>query len=253
MRLISFAVAGPTGRVPRLAALIVGDADDGVLIDVNAAATTLLVGEGLEPTAAEHVAAILAPTRLLELVRGGPRAQDLTEQAVDAATTAGWESSPCGARIRYACADLAHGAATAYLPAILDPPLLRDFMAFEQHLINIFPRLGREIPSQWYELPVYYKANPSALGAHGQPIAIPSYADELDLEFELAAIIGRGGIDIAEEEGRRARVRLHRVRRLLRARHPGPGDGGRTRTGQGQGLHRCARPRSGGGDGGRGG
>lgn len=199
MRLVSFAVTGPSGRVPRLGALVSGDADDGVLIDVNAAATTLLVGEGLEPAAADHVAGVLAPTRLLDLVRGGPRARDLTEQAVEAATTAGWESSPTQARIRYACADFAHGTATSHLPAILDPPMLRDFMAFEQHLINIFPRLGREIPSQWYELPVYYKGNPSALGAHGQPIEVPSYADELDLEFELAVIIGRGGIDIAEE------------------------------------------------------
>lgn len=39
---------------------------------------------------------------------------------------------------------------------MVNPPVLRDFMAFEEHLRNIYPRLGRDIPAQWYEMPVYY-------------------------------------------------------------------------------------------------
>ena len=42
-------------------------------------------------------------------------------------------------------------ASLALLPAITEPPMLRDFMAFEKHLVNVFPRLGREIPPEWYE------------------------------------------------------------------------------------------------------
>jgi len=69
----------------------------------------------------------------------------------------------------------------------------------ETHLRNIYPKLGREIPPEWYKIPVYYKGNPGSLGTHGDDIPIPSYATALDIEFELAMVIGRGGINIAPE------------------------------------------------------
>jgi 2-keto-4-pentenoate hydratase/2-oxohepta-3-ene-1,7-dioic acid hydratase in catechol pathway len=89
--------------------------------------------------------------------------------------------------------------AVRLLSPIPRPPLLRDFMGFETHLRNIFPTLGREIPPEWYKLPVYYKGNPGSVAAHGDDIAIPSYGEALDIEFELALVIGRSGIDIAPE------------------------------------------------------
>jgi 2-keto-4-pentenoate hydratase/2-oxohepta-3-ene-1,7-dioic acid hydratase in catechol pathway len=82
---------------------------------------------------------------------------------------------------------------------IVRPPLLRDFMAFETHLQNIYPKLGRPIPPEWYNLPVYYKGNTGSVGAHGDDIPIPSYAKELDYEFELAFVVGRGGKNISRE------------------------------------------------------
>ena len=48
-------------------------------------------------------------------------------------------------------------------------------------------------------IPVYYKGNPGSLGTHGDDIPIPSYATALDIEFELAMVIGRGGINIPAE------------------------------------------------------
>jgi 2-keto-4-pentenoate hydratase/2-oxohepta-3-ene-1,7-dioic acid hydratase in catechol pathway len=75
-------------------------------------------------------------------------------------------------------------------------------MAFEQHLQNIFPQLGREIPPEWYGIPVYYKGNTASLGAHGQAITMPSYSDDddFDFEFEFAAVLRRGGTDIPPEQ-----------------------------------------------------
>jgi 2-keto-4-pentenoate hydratase/2-oxohepta-3-ene-1,7-dioic acid hydratase in catechol pathway len=46
---------------------------------------------------------------------------------------------------------------------------------------------------------VYYKGNPGSLATHEDDIPIPSYADALDIEFELAMVIGQGGINIAPE------------------------------------------------------
>jgi 2-keto-4-pentenoate hydratase/2-oxohepta-3-ene-1,7-dioic acid hydratase in catechol pathway len=80
--------------------------------------------------------------------------------------------------------------------------MLRDFMGFETHLRNIYPKLGREIPQEWYTLPVYYKGNPGSVATHGDGIAIPSYGDVLDIEFELAFVIGRGGSNIPESRAR---------------------------------------------------
>lgn len=60
------------------------------------------------------------------------------------------------------------------LPAVPEPALLCDVMGCEQHLGNIYPRLGRGIPPEWYEVPAYYKGNPSATRAHGDDSVMPS-------------------------------------------------------------------------------
>lgn len=194
MRLVSFSDPAARPRAPRLGALVQGDADQGELVDLAAAARTLLEHEQLGAAGAERLAAALVPPSLLGFVQAGARGRDLAESAVAATLERGWEIDPTGLPLRYRTGQVHH------LPAITAPPMLRDFMAFEKHLLNVFPRLGREIPPEWYNRPVYYKGNPASLGAHEQDIAIPGYADELDLEFEFAAILGRGGIDIAEEE-----------------------------------------------------
>jgi 2-keto-4-pentenoate hydratase/2-oxohepta-3-ene-1,7-dioic acid hydratase (catechol pathway) len=194
VKLVSFETAGDQGRVAHLGALISGDADSGELIDLSAATRALLESEAIAHGSAARIAAALVPPSLLGFIEGGPRSRDLADQALAATIERGWRSDPIGARIRYRTDEITH------LPAITGPPMLRDFMAFEKHLINVFPTLGREIPDEWYRRPVYYKGNPSAIGAHEQDVAIPSYADRLDLEFEFAAIVGRAGVDIAEED-----------------------------------------------------
>lgn len=194
MKLLSFATTGVAGRRRHLGALIDGDADDGELVDLTAATRALLAGEGLTATDAARLGDTLVPPDLIGLARGGRRARDTADEALAQAVRAGWESDPVGARIRYRSADV------EVLPAVTAPPLLRDFMGFEQHLRNIYPRLGRDIPDEWFRRPVYYKGNPASIGAHGQEVVVPAYAQKLDFEFEFAAIIGRSGIDIAEAD-----------------------------------------------------
>ena len=194
MRLISFESAGDEGRRPHLGALVSGDADDGAVVDLTAAVSRLLVEQHATPDAAVALAEHLVPRRLLDLVRGGDRSRAAADEALAAAQERGWEEGADGARIRWSTSGVRH------LPAISDPPLLRDFMAFEEHLLNVFPKLGREIPPEWYRRPVYYKGNPSAIGAHGDDVPMPPFAERLDLEFEFAAVIGRDALDVAEED-----------------------------------------------------
>lgn len=86
------------------------------------------------------------------------------------------------------------------LLAPLRPRSLRDFLAFEGHLRNVMPRLGRDIPAQWFRTPAYYKGMPDTVIGPDAEIPWPSYSSRLDHELEFAAIIGRQGKDIPVEE-----------------------------------------------------
>ncbi|HEY2317186.1 MAG TPA: fumarylacetoacetate hydrolase family protein [Solirubrobacteraceae bacterium] len=83
------------------------------------------------------------------------------------------------------------------LLAPLRPRSLRDFLGFEGHLKGAYAGLGREIPSEWYEVPAYYKGMPDTVIGPEVEIPWPSYVAELDHELELAAVIGRTVRDVA--------------------------------------------------------
>lgn len=127
---------------------------------------------------------------MVAFIENGRQGLDAAAAALDWVAANG-DVGPDRARLAFAT------DAVRLLSPIPRPPLIRDFMAFEAHLKNIYPKLGREIPPQWYEMPVYYKGNPSAVGADGDLIEMPVYATNMDFEFEFAAVIGRGGANIA--------------------------------------------------------
>jgi len=195
VKLCSFASDDPTLCPARLGMLDTA----GEVVDVNAATAARLVGRGLGADGARRVADAIAPTDVVAFAEAGEVAREAALEAVDWVEREG-PTAPDGRR-------LAHPVDTLrFLPAVPRPPLLRDFLAFEDHLRNVYPRLGRPIPPEWYEMPVYYKANPASVGAHGSVVTIPDYASELDFELELAALIVPGGIDIRPED---ARVHLY--------------------------------------------
>ena len=196
MKLLSFETVTGNQREHHLGALVDGDADSGLVIDLTASSTALLVSQGVGVAAAKEQSQKLCPPSALSFVEGGQRSREQAEKSVEIALESGWESSPDGAVIRH---NTSH---VTILPAISRPPLLRDFMAFEDHLLNVFPKLNRPIPDEWYRRPVYYKGNPSSIGAHRQEIEFPEYAEFLDLEFEFALVIGKGGANIKEDNAR---------------------------------------------------
>jgi len=85
----------------------------------------------------------------------------------------------------------------------LQPVQYRDCLVFETHLKNSFAvaekMTGRPfaIPPVWYEQPIYYKGNRMSFVGHQQDVIWPTYAQFLDVELELAIIIGTGGKDIS--------------------------------------------------------
>jgi len=91
-------------------------------------------------------------------------------------------------------------AGEARLLAPLRPRSMRDFLAFEGHLKGALGRLGRPIPDEWYDVPAYYKGMPDTVIGPEAMIPWPAFADRLDHELELAAVIARRCKDVPAAE-----------------------------------------------------
>jgi 2-keto-4-pentenoate hydratase/2-oxohepta-3-ene-1,7-dioic acid hydratase in catechol pathway len=189
MKLVSFEVATPIGPRVRVGALNL----EGNVVDLQASYQSFLSRTGVCPDAAARISAAAIPHRMVDFIRGGSHSLRAAEEGIKFSDHGAPSGSVDGMQLIYT------PDSVRWLAPVPEPLLIRDFMAFETHLQNIYPKLGREIPSEWYELPVYYKANPASVGAHQQDIAMPSYATELDFEFELGIVIGKDGSDIKRE------------------------------------------------------
>jgi 2-keto-4-pentenoate hydratase/2-oxohepta-3-ene-1,7-dioic acid hydratase in catechol pathway len=94
-------------------------------------------------------------------------------------------------------ADLAPGELLAPVPS---PPSIRDFMAFEEHVVTASAAIGLTVDPLWYSQPVFYFTNPAAVHGPGQDVAIAPGSAAFDYELEVAALIGRAGSDLTPDE-----------------------------------------------------
>ncbi|MFZ1993693.1 MAG: fumarylacetoacetate hydrolase family protein [Solirubrobacteraceae bacterium] len=86
------------------------------------------------------------------------------------------------------------------LLAPIDPPAIRDFSVFEQHIEGIMMGAGNPIPESWYASPFCYFSNPGAVTGPGEEVPLPPGCRDLDLELEVAAVIGRAGRNLTPQE-----------------------------------------------------
>jgi fumarylacetoacetate (FAA) hydrolase len=85
------------------------------------------------------------------------------------------------------------------LPPLPHPVSLRDFFAFEAHVAAGMRLRNRPVPPAWYDVPVFYFGNHTAIYGPDAEIPYPR-TRKLDYELELACVIGRNGRDISEED-----------------------------------------------------
>ena len=110
-----------------------------------------------------------------------------------------------GSRLR-AAAEAAAGqpglapADVELLAPVPAPPAIRDFMAFEEHVVTASAAIGLKVDPLWYEQPVFYFTNPAAVRGPHADVAVPPGSAALDYELEVAAVIGREGSDLSPEE-----------------------------------------------------
>jgi len=83
---------------------------------------------------------------------------------------------------------------------IARPTTLRDGYAFENHVKTANANRGRDVPAEWYKFPTFYFTNPNNIYGPEDEIPYPSYTKELDYELEIAAVIGRPGINIRTQD-----------------------------------------------------
>jgi fumarylacetoacetate (FAA) hydrolase len=77
---------------------------------------------------------------------------------------------------------------------------IRDFYTFEDHVRKARERRGLGMAKEWYEIPAYYYSGTSMIYPSGSSVPYPAFTSELDYEMEVAAVIGRDGINIRREE-----------------------------------------------------
>jgi 2-keto-4-pentenoate hydratase/2-oxohepta-3-ene-1,7-dioic acid hydratase in catechol pathway len=171
---------------------------------------------------AVKLGALLGPDGLLDLERaaiaaGGDTGAFASMLALIEAGPAAWRRARA---LVEAPPDLAMLAVTGVplLAPLPRPPQVRDFMAFEKHVVQAFGAALRmrassarnpeerdallaqaaayRAPEAWYKHPLYYKANRFAVSGPGADVAWPAYSRLMDYECELACVIGTGGRDI---------------------------------------------------------
>lgn len=90
------------------------------------------------------------------------------------------------------------------LCAPFQPPTVRDFVTFEEHVEGM--RRGHDptgtVPDAWYDAPAFYFTNPYAVVGPYDEVPVPPGCAAFDFELEVAAVIGRPGRDLTPEAAR---------------------------------------------------
>ncbi|WP_328835557.1 fumarylacetoacetate hydrolase family protein [Streptomyces europaeiscabiei] len=86
----------------------------------------------------------------------------------------------------------------------LEPPTIRDFVTFEEHVEGVRRSVDGVggVPEAWYDAPTFYFTNPYAVIGPHDDVPVPPGSMVLDFELEVAAVIGREGRDLTPEQAR---------------------------------------------------
>lgn len=188
MKLVTFQISTPLGPFVRVGAL-----HKQYVVDLNTAHRRWLSDQGeAQP---RRIADAQVPSTMLEFLEGGPSTMAAARRALEYVTTIG--PSIQGPEKETICHP--HGAVSLAAP-LPNPPSLRDFIAFEDHIAATSKKRGQPIPPEWYKFPVYYKGNHRTIIGPDQALPWPLDTAKLDYELELACIIGRKGRDIPERQ-----------------------------------------------------
>jgi len=85
------------------------------------------------------------------------------------------------------------------LAPLTNPRSFRDYVAFEQHMLNASNSFGHAVSPEWYNIPIFYFTNHQAIYGPEDEIKRPIKETKMDIELEMAVIMGKKGKDITVE------------------------------------------------------
>jgi len=191
MRLVTFEVSTPIGGIRRLGAMTAKG-----IVDLNFACACQLKKAGqAQPY---RLADAFVPSDMLGFLQGEKtsmlRAQEALGALKDDLESGKISDGENGERLFY---KIDEGRLKAPLP---NPTSFRDFYTFEEHVKKGFELRGEPMPSEWYEMPVYYKGNHQSILGPDDEVAWPGFTEKFDYELELACVIGKKGKNIPAEK-----------------------------------------------------
>ncbi|MFI1744154.1 fumarylacetoacetate hydrolase family protein [Thalassobellus sediminis] len=86
------------------------------------------------------------------------------------------------------------------LAPLTNPRSFRDYVAFEEHMLNASKSFGHTVSEAWYDMPIFYFTNHQAIYGPNDKIKRPVGEEKMDIELEIAVIIGKKGKDIKVED-----------------------------------------------------
>jgi 2-keto-4-pentenoate hydratase/2-oxohepta-3-ene-1,7-dioic acid hydratase in catechol pathway len=158
------------------------------VLDLNLATKWRLWADG--KSAAPQLADVLVPQTMLGFIQAGKRALEEAAETFERWTKKRPDLGPNDETLLYPRDDV------RLITPLPNPPSLRDFYSFEQHVGAGFAKLGETIPAEWYEIPAYYKSATHNLLGSETDVPWPSFTERFDYELELAAILGAGGRNV---------------------------------------------------------
>ncbi len=201
MKLATFRIEGPAGPVDRFGLVRLGETDPvaasrdgkGWVVDINATYAAFSAATG-KPSPSLRAAAFAPADMQACALLYGPALDPVRE--IEGWIEPLWADIAAG-RLRGPQGEiLAHPLDRVRLMAPIKVPVLRDFAAFEDHLLSTFGKMGLKLPPEWYERPFAFKANPTSIIGHDNDVQWPQYTQKLDFELEIAAVVGRAARNV---------------------------------------------------------
>lgn len=93
-----------------------------------------------------------------------------------------------------------------FLSPVPKPTTFRDFMCFEEHVINSGKAMQYDEATMeamlgiWRSMPAFYFSNTNVFYGQDEPITMHPVSKRFDMEFEVAVIIGKKGINLSRDE-----------------------------------------------------
>ena len=189
MKLVTFEIRTPLGRVERIGAL----AESGIIDLRTGYARYLRESRGRRP--ADELAAVMFPADMIGFFRTGQAGFEAARETLEFISRSEHKGPLPGLKGE----TIIYGPDRVRLKApVPRPGSIRDYSSYQAH-VEFFQETPQEA---WFRMPVCYKGNPGSVIGPGDTIFWPGFSDRLDYEMEYGFYIGKEGLNIPREQAR---------------------------------------------------